>query len=242
MILSLYNFQWIQIVFLLSIFYSNSLIGQKHIKKGDLLYKERFSNSLDSFVIEQVEGGTTKIENGKLEVIDKKGCTIWLTKQFEGPVVIEYDVKFISDGGLYDRVSDMNVFWMATDPERPDDFFGNKERDGRFKTYTPLQLYYVGYGANNNKTTRFRRYDGKGNKPLLPEHDLKDERFILKAGKKYHVKLVACDETIQYYCNGVLVFDIHDPHPFTKGYFGFRINEAHQLIDNLRVFRAVCKK
>ena len=33
-------------------------------------------------------------------------------------------------------------------------------RNGEFKNYNTLDLYYVGYGGNDNGTTRFREYHG----------------------------------------------------------------------------------
>ena len=43
-----------------------------------------------------------------------------------------------------------------------DNLFARSEwRNGVFKNYNTLDLFYVGYGGNDNSTTRFRRYNGK---------------------------------------------------------------------------------
>ena len=40
-------------------------------------------------------------------------------------------------------------------PRHPDDFFARSAwRNGEFKNYNTLDLYYVGYGGNDNGTTR----------------------------------------------------------------------------------------
>lgn len=72
----------------------------------------------------------------------------------------------------------MNCFWGADDPRHPDDFFARSAwRNGEFKNYNTLDLYYVGYGGNDNGTTRFREYHGEYYgvddakiKPILKEY------------------------------------------------------------------------
>ena len=84
----------------------------------------------------------------------------------------------VMKGGKYDRLSDLNCFWAANDPKNPDNLFARSEwRNGVFKNYNTLDLFYVGYGGNDNSTTRFRRYNGKYYgvaddkvKPLLREY------------------------------------------------------------------------
>ena len=67
----------------------------------------------------------------------------------------------VVENGSYDRLSDLNCFWGADDPRHPDDFFARSAwRNGEFKNYNTLDLYYVGYGGNDNGTTRFREYRG----------------------------------------------------------------------------------
>src|ERR1043165_3761458 len=121
----------------------------------------------------------------------------------------------ISAGGPHDRVSDLNCFWMATD--------ALKRRSGKFTDYNDLRTYYVGLGGNSNTTTRFRRYIGSPEeRPLLPAHDLKGPEFLLKPNVKQKIRLVANGKRIQYYRDGKLIFDFNDPHPYTRGHFGFR--------------------
>ena len=155
----------------------------------NLIYKDSFKKSLDNWVIEQQPGGTVTISDKQLEITDQKGCTIWLNKIFNQPIMIEYTATVIDQGGPQDRVSDLNCFWLATDPFR-NDFFSNPNRLGRFPQYDSLALYYVGQGGHNNTKTRFRKYQGNGEKPLLPEHDLTDPKFMITANQPNHIRII----------------------------------------------------
>ncbi|MDN3665548.1 DUF6250 domain-containing protein [Algibacter miyuki] len=206
--------------------------------KAKLIFKENFDKGLDNWVVEQMPEGTVEVKNSKLEINDVSGCTVWLNQKFEGPIIIEYDVFVIQDGGANDRVSDLNCFWMASDPENPTDLFANSsQRGGKFSNYDGLKLYYMGLGGNHNKTTRFRRYVGNGERPLLPEHDLSEAEFMLKPNQTYHIKIVANHGVVQYFRDDVLISDFVDENPYTSGYFGFRTVKNHMTADNFRVYQ-----
>lgn len=208
--------------------------------KGDLpIIHETFEN-LDNWVVEQIDGGVTSVSNGKLEIDDLSGCTVWYKHELEAPFIIEYDATVIDDGGPNDRVSDLNCFWLAEDMKSPENFFRfSKVRGGKFQNYHNLRLYYVGLGGHNNTKTRFRKYDGKGNRPILPEHDLFEKKYLIEANKTNHIKIVVDRNTVQYYYNGMLVYDIDDPAPYKKGYFGFRTYKNHMQVDDFKVFRII---
>lgn len=56
----------------------------------------------------------------------------------------------------------MNCFGIANAPHYPDDFFAcSRWRNEEFKECNTLNLYYIGCGSNENKTTRFREYHEK---------------------------------------------------------------------------------
>lgn len=215
----------------------NFIINEAEVE-ASLIYENDFDDDLTDWQIEQMEGGTVELNNGKLEINDVKGCTVWLKEKFTGPVIIEYNVVIIQNGGLNDRVSDLNCFWMATDPKNPGNLFANSaQRKGKFSNYDSLQLYYMGVGGNHNKTTRFRRYTGTGERPLLPEHDLSDSKYMLEPNKTYHIKIVANNGIIQYYRNGELFSNYKDEAPYTSGYFGFRTVKNHMTVDDFKVYQ-----
>jgi len=145
---------------------------------------------------------------------------VWLHDPLQAPVTISYVATVLSAG----RVSDLNCFWMATDPARPENLFeAGHQRDGKFATYDSLLTYYVGYGGNNNTTTRFRRYDGSGARPLLPEHDRKEPAALLEAGRAYRIEItVTEDGRTTWAGDGAIWFDYQDPEPLREGWFGFR--------------------
>jgi hypothetical protein len=190
----------------------------------------------ENWVVEQREGGTVEFKNKTIEIIDAKGCTLWLKHKLSGPIKIEYDVIVIDQGGTYDRVSDLNCFWMSNDPKNKEDFFKNsKKRGGKFNNYHELTQYYVGYGGHNNSKTRFRRYDGNQERPLLEAHDLSDQKYLITPNKVIHITLIADNNHIGYLRGGEVVFELNDSKPYTSGYFGFRTVNNHMLIKNFKV-------
>jgi len=188
------------------------------------------------WVVEQQAGGTVTFQNEIMEITDAKGCTVWFKHPLQGPVSISYDATIIKNGGPYDRASDLNCFWMATDPNNPNDFFKNsKNRAGKFTNYHELLQYYVGYGGHHNTKTRFRRYNGQQNRPLLAEHDLTAPEFMITPNKKMRVTLIAARQKVQYLMNGKLIFELEDNAPYQQGYFGIRTVNNHMKIENLHI-------
>lgn len=97
-------------------------------------------------MVEQMPSGSVEVNNGKLEIIDAKGCTVWFRHKMESPVLIEYGVRMIKTDGPYHNTRGLNCFWMSVDPIYPMDIFRNTTRTGQFRTYDRLRHYYVGYG------------------------------------------------------------------------------------------------
>jgi hypothetical protein len=210
--------------------------GARPYAVGDILYEDSFDDP-NLWVIEQMPGGSAVFINNMLDVRDKAGATIWLRRRLASPVIIEYEVTVNGD----ERVSDMNCFWMATDasgssPFEPDKTAKSK-RSGSFGQYNSLKLYYVGCGGHNNTKTRFRRYDGAGDKPLKEEHDLSDQKYLLKPDRTYTIQLVAWGNRIQYFRDGICFYDVIDTEPLTSGWFAFRVFKSHQTMKNFRVHK-----
>lgn len=180
---------------------------------------DEFTDGLGRWRIEQQPGGSVTLRDGALVIDDAAGCTVWLAEPLEAPVTIRYEARVSSAS----RVSDLNCFWMASDPRRPDLLAAGHDRDGRFGTYDGLQTYYVGYGGNNNTTTRFRRYDGTGARPLDPRHEKLTQEFLLQPNHSYRIELtVARDGHVEFRRDGETIFTFDDPTPLLRGWFGFR--------------------
>jgi hypothetical protein len=204
---------------------------------GPLLYQDDFTKGLDRWTAELQEPGSLLARHGSLTIDVPAGCTLWFKPELQGAVLIQYQAVMVQAGGKNDRVSDLNVFWMATDARSPEDLFATK-RSGAFADYNRLRAYYVGQGGNSNSTTRFRRYIGQqDSRPLLPEHDLRAPEVLLKPNVPHTVQLVASGERIQYYDDGKLLFDFRDAAPYTRGHFAFRTVTSHIRIRGFRVYR-----
>lgn len=199
----------------------------------------RFTPGLEDWLVEQMPGGRVSVQDGSLVIEDVAGCTVWYRHKLKAPVEISYDAEVVMRGGAFDRLSDLNCFWMAAMPHEPAGLLASTaHRTGRFADYDRLATYYVGYGGNENTTTRFRRYTGTGARPLLPAHDLSDPPHLLQPNRVYHIRLVARDGRAEYWRDGERVFVFADPAPLTAGYFGFRTVKSHLVIRHLRIVSA----
>ena len=192
---------------------------------------------LRDWVVEQMPGGSVTVRGDTLVIEDAGGATVWWRAPLTAPVEITYDVTAIDRGGPHDRVSDVNCFWMANDPAAPDGcpFGPGRGRTGKFSDYDPLRVYYVGMGGNNNSTTRFRRYDGSGARPLRPEHDRTEPAQLLQGNRTYHIRLIARDGQAEYWRDGERLFTFTDPAPLVRGWFAFRTVRSHLEIRNFAI-------
>jgi len=204
-----------------------------------LLFSDDFEHGPDTtvWVSEIAPQANSRVytANGKLVLDTRGGVTVWLKKRLQGNIRIEYDrmipAPLASGGNGNERVSDFNQFWMATDPRNSNLF----TRNGVLEAYDSLLLYYIGMGGNSNKTTRFRKYEGNGERRLLQEYT--DSSHLLEAGKTYHIITIVKDGTTQFYVNGELYFSFTDPSPLKEGYFGFRSTRSKQFIEGIKIYR-----
>lgn len=233
----------ISLLIFTSILWSCTTQSQKSewFVKKEIIYEEQFQKDNMSNWVAEVQDDSCSfvgIKQGKMEIDVCKGASIWLKKQLQGGVLIEYDATVINNGGSNDRVSDLNCFWQATDPRTPQDLFASPRKpSGMFHDYDTLQLYYVGMGGHNNTKTRFRRYAGDGTKPLLEGHDLSSDDALLEPNKTYHIELVALEKRVQFIRDGKVIYDFTDEHPYERGWFGIRTIQNHMTIDNFKIYQ-----
>ena len=201
--------------------------------KDQLLYQDNFDQGVKNWVVETPDSPYSNVDtkNGKLIIDVDHGATVWFNKKLSGNILIEYHRKVIINSGHNDRLSDLNQFWMASDPRQENMF----TRSGTFSEYDSLRLYYAGIGGNTNSTTRFRKYQGNGERTLL--FDLQDEYHLLQPNKTYLIQLIVYNGTTKVYVDGEQYFSFTDDVPLTEGYFGFRTVESHQEINDFKVFR-----
>ena len=168
-------------------------------------------------------------KDGFCEITAPKGLTLWRNEKISGNVTIEYDACVVVEDES-DRLSDLNCFWMASDPRAADIWENMDNRGGVFANCASLQLYYVGYGGNWNSTTRFRRYNGEPAPPVILEYT--DEAHLLQANKWYHIVLKCIDGNTSYTIDGNEIFEWTDPEPLREGWFGFRTTLSRTRIKN----------
>ncbi len=200
------------------------------------LYSDTFRAGPGLWRVELEREGAVTVGGGIMEIDTAGGCSVWFRQELRGPVMIQYDAVAVSEGGPNDHVSDLNCFWMATDPGAPAGV-PLRARSGAFADYDDMLAYYVGQGGNRNTTTRMRRYVGEAaNRPILPEHDLSDAAHMLRPNARQTIQLVAADQRIEYRRDGVRVFELNDPEPYTRGWFAIRTTANRLRISNFRVY------
>ncbi|TBU77130.1 hypothetical protein DNK06_02555 [Pseudomonas daroniae] len=202
-------------------------------KLPDILLEDDFSHfSTQRWHVEAEDPATrVQTERGQLLIDSPRGVTVWLKQPLDGAYRIEFQRQVLLGDGANDRLSDLNQFWAARDPGNADLF----TRSGALAEYDSLALYYVGMGGNYNSTTRFRRYDGGGQRLVLGEY--LDPAHLLEANRPYHIALELDARGTRYLVDGDTFFQArHDGLP-PPGHFGFRQVWSRQAISAFRVTR-----
>lgn len=199
-----------------------------------LLYSANFDKDLSThWVIEMENHPNSRVyaHNNELVLDTYGGVSVWFNQPLEGDYIISYSRRFVLDGGANDRLSDLNHFWLAKDPRNKNLF----TRNGKFEEYADLSLWYMGMGGNYNETTRFRRYDGKGERILLV--DKQDKEWLLIPDHEYRVLIIVKGGKTQVRIDGRLFFEAELDETNPRGYFGLRSTFSHQIIRDLKIFR-----
>jgi len=201
-----------------------------------LLHADDFTSAANWVLEAEAPAARVTAHGGVLDIDTPAGLTLWFKPRLAGPLAIEFEATAVAEGGPNDQVSDLNVFWMATNRDGTEPM--SPFRGGRFEAYNDLRTYYVGLGGNRNTTTRFRRYIGDPQvRPLLPEDDLSNRGALLVANRPQRVTLVANGSHIEYRRNDQPLFSVEDPEPYTFGWFALRTTYSHLRIENLRIYR-----
>ena len=198
---------------------------------------------------ESPETHVTTLSDSTIDIVSPKGVTLWYNECMEGNVIIEYDARIVledDNSEPWNRLSDLNCFWMASDTHREsyNPLEGIPERQGIFVRQYALSLYYMGFGGNHNTTTRFRRYTGDERGITYAEHrpailcEYTDSAHLLKKNHWYHIRLEQIDGYVRYIIDGETIVEYQDPTPLTRGHFGFRTTLSHVQI---RRFIYTCK-
>ena len=197
-----------------------------------------------TWIAEDETGGATLAERGDtLEITAPAGLILWYATPLRGSYRIVYEATVLVEGGPHDRLADLNCFWAASDPEHAEDFFARSEwRGGIFARYNSLDLLYVGYGGNENSTTRFRRYYGQRFgapadevKPLIGEYT--DAGHLLVANRPLRIEIAVTGDRTSYSVNGEELFSRKLAPGEGDGYFGLRLLSNRTRIVGFRIER-----
>jgi hypothetical protein len=201
-------------------------------RPGAVLFADDFRAPSSAYVAEYARrpGNVVEVRDGRLLMDVDSGATVWLDRPLSGNVLIRFTRKVVVEGGANDRLSDLNVFWMARDPKR-DSLF---TRSGKFEDYDDLAMYYVGIGGNRNTTTRLRRY-GDGRRELVGEYT--DAPHLLAPNRDYRIEIAVFDGCTRVRVDGADWFTYRDPHPLASGYLGLRTTWSRQTVDDLTIQR-----
>jgi hypothetical protein len=209
------------------------ILGSRPVER--LIHRDDFQDGLANWHIEAEKPARIEARDGVLDIDAPAGVTLWFRPRLDGPVYIRFEATAVAEGGANDQVSDLNVFWMASNSDGVEPVFA-KPRSGAFAEYNDLLTYYVGLGGNRNTTTRFRRYIGDPvQRPLLPAHDLRSPEVLLVPNKKQTILLVADRNNIEYKRDGETLFRMQDGSPYTRGWFALRTTQNHLRIERLRI-------
>lgn len=197
---------------------------------GKLLYSDNFSTNLDQWASEFAPADSSiALKQQQLLIDVAGGATVWFRHKLAGNYRLSYRRKVVMAHGRNDRLSDLNQFWMATDPQHAS-VFG---RDGSFAAYDNLRLYYAGIGGNTNSTTRMRKYNGAGERSLL--RDLNDKKYLLEANREYRIQIEVYQGCTRLLVDDLEFFSYRDPQPLREGYFAFRTTQSRQAISDFKV-------
>lgn len=182
-----------------------------------------------------------EVSGDTLDIISPMGVTLWYIPRLTGDYEISYTTRVLMRGASSDRLSDLNCFWGANDPRYPDNLYAQSEwRQGIFQRYKSLKLFYVGYGGNNNSTTRFREYLGLGSeasdestRPLIKEYI--DEEYLLKPNCWMHICIRVENNITTYKVDGKELFRYSIKAGQGDGNFGLRLLQNHIQMTNFKV-------
>jgi hypothetical protein len=223
-----------------------------------VLASDDFRGDLRQWKVDAQDPATlVKVLGGALDVYAPEGVTVWFKNKFSGNYEIRFTATPVEESfeKYPKRVSDLNVFWNASVGGSKDGDPSAQGFDGTLAAYNPLHLYYVGLGANGNKTTRLRKYDGSALRPQIAGYaeatdagpddrsGVPPDFARLAAGQAVQLRIVsrqatgADPQTLKFFANDHLVFGYADAVPYTEGWFAFRTAKSHFRISDFKVFR-----
>jgi hypothetical protein len=197
---------------------------------GEVLIADDFSGSA---ALWSPEGAAAKIADGKMEIDASAFSAIWLRPALVGNVSIEYDVTLPAANEPGKTAGSFGCFAMASDPVNPKNFFAaGRERAGELSKYDNLNSYYFELGCDKKKSAKFLRYSG-GKKEIFTKNTVSS--YKASSDRKYHVKLLFFENTIEFYLNNRCLLSCEDSKTYTQGNFGFTAASNKVIIEQFKI-------
>jgi hypothetical protein len=196
------------------------------------VFKDDFRRfDLQSWAVEAEAGNSARAafaQSGALVLDAERGLTVWLRQPLIGHYEISFTRTVLAAGAPHERLSDLNFFWEAQLGGQP------FSHSGKLEDYDRVPMFYAGVGGNTNTTTRFRYYDGSGERKLLQEY-LAPE-YLLRANHPYRIRIAVDGQGTRLYVDDRELFSAPGPQA-GGGYFGLRTTQSRQKVEDFVVRR-----
>jgi hypothetical protein len=216
-----------------------AVFGDRTLELEETFFDD-FTDGLNNWLIEG--DGEVRQHHVFMEVDAREGSegasTIWCKEKFEGPHVLEYDVRLMGNTVW----TNINIFLMASMSEGPGIIETTSQRTGDYSEYHQFPNYLVTIINHNNPEEkrqmlriRMRQNDGFH----LIEECWREPLII---GKLNHIAYIIEPPRVDVYVNGERACDTIFPETLNEGLHGLRIYHTHSLYGNFHVSRIVEEK
>lgn len=204
--------------------------------QGRILWQESFDNYGDTLPSHWwSEGVPAAVVNGRLfvdaDTVAPRVSTVWLDKEFEGNLAVEFDVHVVSSEEV---ANNLNFFLCYSDPgTRHLKETSELRMDGGYSHYHKLNGYIFTHLANGTEVpARFRFRHNPGFTLLQEKYT-----YECKKGVTYRIRIVKNGNQFQYWANGDLIMDsvLDENQVYQRGIIGFRTFRTSLWWDNLSV-------
>lgn len=221
--------------------------------------RPQISAGLSAWRIEAQDPRTrVSAADGSLSWASPAGISLWWGQPLAGHWRLRFTATALpapaEAGALAGRVSDLNMFWNATEV----DGSPPRTRDGAFAGYDALQAWYVGFGANGNRTTRLRHYGGHASARTLldgwadvPEATPADRQGGMTAATRLralvplsvqiesHPEAPPGQPHLRWWADGVLLFERREPPRRVAGHFALRSTASAFRITEFEILQCL---
>ena len=213
----------------------SKVLGDKTFLLEEVFYDD-FSRGLSDWCAEgdavvDTSWGWLEVDAGARRGI---AATIWCRQEFEGPQLVEYNVRLMPDS----RASNINMFLMASMSGGPGILETGDRRTGDYGEYHVFPNYLItilnGSSPEKREMLRLRMR-------LDPGFELAAEKWLepLVFGRVYHIAYLIQPPRVAVYINGTMAIEHTYDKTLNRGLHGLRIWSTHSIYDNFRVSRIV---